>query len=441
MSYSGAYKQQHSGYISSPSQHEKQSFSNTEQEDKKKRFFVIIYIIVVVVLVLGIAIFFIIRFYSNGGKVKESKKETNVNRPSFSSSKSKTEVVKLEPSDDKLVLEKDKTKEEKLDQKFKSSPPSDLPSTPPEDEAMFIPAPFETDPPQAPPLETKPSEKLKDPLPNKIRAPPANFKLNTSIATLKGDLKDHPVTHFDKLWDDPTTVKLSDYFALAPHDITLLQGCVIVNAANVVCLGGGGIDKAIHASADQTTYSDSNPAFDRTWVISRVKKECCNVTGVSDTDTLADFITKNYITLEGSTGNRIETGGALVTSPLYCPADAIIHTAGPNCSSMELKNVSEREDARNKLTDAYYNSLRLAEEIEAERVALPLISIGIYCYPKKTHAEDTFKAIEKYFNERGKVTSIKKVMLIAFGKDTASKYLSKSKFLSEKAAEYKKAQS
>ena len=74
------------------------------------------------------------------------------------------------------------------------------------------------------------------------------------------------------------------------------------------------------------------------------------------------------------------TGRAVITPGFRLPARYVIHTAGPvwsggRCGEEEL------------LRGCYRNSLALALEYGLKSIAFPLISAGIYGYPKKEALE------------------------------------------------------
>ena len=73
---------------------------------------------------------------------------------------------------------------------------------------------------------------------------------------------------------------------------------------------------------------------------------------------------------------RCETGGAVITPGFDLCAKHIIHAVGP------VWNGGRSGDAE-LLYNAYYNSLKLAKENEISSIGFPLISSGIFGYPKE----------------------------------------------------------
>ncbi len=127
-------------------------------------------------------------------------------------------------------------------------------------------------------------------------------------------------------------------------DITKLTVDAIVNAANQVMLGGGGVDGAIHRAAGRELY-----------------EACLKVPEVRP-------------------GVRCPTGEARITPGFKLPAKFVIHTVGPVYRDGEH---GEPE----KLANCYRNSLALAAESGCRSIAFPCISTGVYGYPIEDAAE------------------------------------------------------
>ena len=100
------------------------------------------------------------------------------------------------------------------------------------------------------------------------------------------------------------------------------------------------------------------------------------------------------------------------TSGGLLPAKFVIHAVGP---------VWGDGDEDKKLSDAVTGSLRLADELKCESIALPAISTGNFGFPKDRAAGIIFSAMEKYFE--GNSSNLKIVKLVLFDQATVDIFI------------------
>ncbi|HOQ10523.1 MAG TPA: macro domain-containing protein [Syntrophomonadaceae bacterium] len=154
---------------------------------------------------------------------------------------------------------------------------------------------------------------------------------------------------------------------LVRNDITKMKVDAIVNAANSALQRGGGVCGAIFAAAG-----------------ARELQEACNKIG------------------------GCKVGEAVITPGFRLPAKYIIHTVGP---VWQGGKANEPQLLRN----CYINSLTLALEHKCESIAFPLISSGIYGYPKDQALHVAVSAISEFL-----FTHEANVYLVLFDKNAVT---------------------
>nr|WP_239161036.1 O-acetyl-ADP-ribose deacetylase [Virgisporangium ochraceum] len=156
---------------------------------------------------------------------------------------------------------------------------------------------------------------------------------------------------------------------LRTGDITTEHVDAIVNAANSSLLGGGGVDGAIHRRGGPEILAE------------------CQALRAS-----------RY-------GRGLPTGRAVATTAGRLPARWVIHTVGPVWSA--------EEDRSALLRDCYTNSLAVAADLGATTVAFPLISSGIYRWPREDAVRQAVAGIRA-----APPSTVDEVRLVLFDEET-----------------------
>ena len=147
------------------------------------------------------------------------------------------------------------------------------------------------------------------------------------------------------------------------NDITKMAVDAIVNAANTTRRGGGGVDGAIHRAAGP-----------------QLLEECRALHGC-------------------------RTGEAKITRGYRLPCRYVIHTAGPVWQD-------GFHGERGLLAACYQNSLAIADKYHCESVAFPLISSGVYGYPKAQALKVAMDTITQFLFDHDMT-----VYIVVFTKD------------------------
>ncbi len=145
-------------------------------------------------------------------------------------------------------------------------------------------------------------------------------------------------------------------------DITRQDVDAGVNAANRRMRGGGGVDGAIHTAAGPGLLEECRERFP----------------------------------------DGLPTGGAGWTTGHALPARWVIHVVGPNYTA------GERD--RSLLESCYSGALAVADALGARTVAFPLVSAGIYGWPREDAARAAVDTL------RSTRTNVSEARIVAFGR-------------------------
>lgn len=138
-------------------------------------------------------------------------------------------------------------------------------------------------------------------------------------------------------------------------DITTEHVDAIVNAANSLLLGGGGVDGAIHAAAGPDLL-----------------EECRRLRA-------------------GRWHDGLPVGEAVATGAGDLPARWVVHTVGPN------RHRGQTDPAL--LASCFSRSLDVASEVGARSVAFPAISAGVYGWDAHEVADIAVAAVRAWVHD------------------------------------------
>ena len=148
----------------------------------------------------------------------------------------------------------------------------------------------------------------------------------------------------------------------------------IVNAANSSLRGGGGVDGAIHRAGGKA-----------------IQEEC--------------------IAIRNRQGG-CKTGEAVITTGGNLPCKYVIHAVGPVWTGGN--NAEET-----LLSNAYLNSLQLAQSYHLQTIAFPNISTGIYGFPKHKAATIAIDTVTGFLN---RVAEIDRIIFVCFDRENYNLY-------------------
>lgn len=164
-------------------------------------------------------------------------------------------------------------------------------------------------------------------------------------------------------------------------DITSLHVDAIVNAANTMLQGGGGVDGAIHRAA--------GPEF----------HDAC----------------KRVLRELGPCPN----GEVRLTQAGNLKAQYVIHAVGPIWHG-------GKNDENNILASCYKKAFELSEKYNMQSIAFPNISTGVFGFPKKQAVNIVYKTIIEMLPT---LKSIKEIIFCCFDNENYELYLNNFKEL------------
>lgn len=162
-------------------------------------------------------------------------------------------------------------------------------------------------------------------------------------------------------------------------DITELPVGAVVNAANSLLKGGGGVDGAVHRAGGPSILAACQ-------AIVAEKGPC-------------------------------PPGGAVITEAGELPAGIVIHTVGPIWTDV----ATEQPGHDATLAACYRRSLDLAQEHNVKEIAFPNVSTGVYGFPKSRAAAVAINATIDWL-EQNEGHDIQQVVFVCFDQENYELY-------------------
>eukprot|EP01080_Neovahlkampfia_damariscottae_P011092 gene11092-3799_t len=155
--------------------------------------------------------------------------------------------------------------------------------------------------------------------------------------------------------------ELNKIISLFKGDICKMEVDGIQNAANSGCMGGGGIDGAIHSGAGPT-----------------LERECATLNGC-------------------------KLGRCRITKGYDLPSKYVLHTVGP------------MEEDPESLASCYTTTLKQAMKHHLKTVALCRVSTGIFGYPSERAGHLSLLVVRKFLLENNNYKNFDRIIFVVFG--------------------------
>jgi O-acetyl-ADP-ribose deacetylase (regulator of RNase III) len=159
-------------------------------------------------------------------------------------------------------------------------------------------------------------------------------------------------------------------------DITDIEADAIVNAANSLLMGGGGVDGAIHRKAGPKLHEECKRTRATEWP------------------------------------DGLPIGKVVMTSGGNLKAKYVIHTVGPVWHG-------GFQSEEKQLAEAYGNSLKLARSKGLKTIAFPAISTGAFGYPIDKAAHVAVVTVKSFLEKNNE---LEKVIFVLFSEQDLQTY-------------------